>query len=275
MRLDPISGLKGLFNVREKNDPEAVKPFLDHLEDLRWVVIKIVATLMTGTIVSFSFCDRITKLLQRPLDQFPPEQRKLLLRIDAIPDAFMISLTFAFYSGLILTLPIMLYFVAQFVLPALTKREKKLVLPAIAVGFLLFVVGVVFCFNFVLPRAVKFFFDYGKQMDWTPNWSVTKYFSFVSRMEMAFGAAFELPAIVLLLVFFDVLSFEFLKRTRAYGIVLILVLAMVIAPTPDVVTFLSLGAPMCLLYEGCIWLAWVIEWKKRKREAAAADSAEL
>jgi sec-independent protein translocase protein TatC len=275
MRLDPITALKGLFNVREKHDPEAVKPFLDHLEDLRWMVIKVAVTIMAGMMASFGFRKSLMGVLTQPLGQFTEAQRQLLLQTRRPAEGFMIAMQLAFYCGMVLTLPVLMYFVAQFVVPALTKREKKYVIPAICVGFVLFAVGAAFCFKFVLPRALGFFFGFNTDMGFSNLWTAADYFSFVTRMEVAFGLAFEMPALVLLLVFFGALSFEFLRRTRAYAIVLVLVLAMLIAPTPDPATFLALGVPMCLLYEACIWGAWLIEWRKRKREQQSTDSAEL
>jgi sec-independent protein translocase protein TatC len=185
------------------------------------------------------------------------------LRTLGVTDSLTISLQLAFYAGIVLTFPFLLFFLAQFVLPALTRQEKKYVLPAIGIGFGLFLTGVLFSYYFVLPKALAFFFHDAQSLEWTPTWTVREYFSFVTQITLAFGLSFELPIVVMLLVWLRFLSFDFLNGTRAYAIVLILILAMVIAPTPDVLTFLSLGAPMCLLYEACIWLAWLLERRRK------------
>ena len=139
-------------------------------------------------------------------------------------------------------------------------------IPGVLIGFGLFLIGVVFCYYFVLPQTLKFFFEDAKSLDWEPTWTVRDYFSFVTHITLAFGFAFELPVVILTLVYLGFVNFSFLSRTRPYGIVIILLLAVVIAPTPDILTFLSLGAPMVLLYELCIWLAWLIErWKKKQQ----------
>ena len=192
MRLDPLPALKGIFKLRENNDPEAVKPFLDHLEDLRWMVLKVAVTLIVGMMASFGFRGRLLEILEQPLLQFSSEQRDLLLQTIGPTDGFTIALQFAFYSGIALTLPVLLFFISQFVLPALTRREKKYLLPAIGVGFILFLAGMFFCFKLVLPRAVGFFFNFNQDMGFRNIWRATDYFSFVTRMELAFGVAAEL-----------------------------------------------------------------------------------
>jgi len=268
-----MAGLR-FFKFRESSvggKPDEPKPFLEHLEDLRWTLMKMAVTLFMGMGVSFGFRGELVRIAQRPLHQIDP-QLVTRLQVLGVTDPLMIAFELAFYAGIVLTFPFLLYFVAQFVLPALTQREKKIVLPSIAVGFGLFLTGVLFCYFCVLPQTLGFFFGFAKSLEWTPTWTVRDYFSFVTQITLSFGLAFELPVVVLLLVHFGVLSFEFLNRTRAFAIVLILCLAVIIAPTPDVITFLSLGLPMCLLYEACIWLGWLVE-RKRKQAAALTMQA--
>ncbi|MDP9291671.1 MAG: twin-arginine translocase subunit TatC [Verrucomicrobiota bacterium] len=258
-----------LFKFREGENEEAVKPFLDHLEDLRWTIAKMGATLVAGMAFAFTFRNELVRIVQAPLHKIDPGL-VAKLQVLGVTDPLMIAIEIAFYTGIVVTFPVLLYFLASFVLPALTQQEKKYMLPGIAVGFGLFATGVLFCYYFVLPQTLGFFFGFAKSLEWTPTWTVRDYFSFVTQLTLAFGLAFELPVAVLVLVYLRLLSFRFLNRTRAYAIVIILVLAMVIAPTPDVVTFLSLGAPMCALYELCIWMAWLLESRRRSAEGRAA-----
>jgi sec-independent protein translocase protein TatC len=266
--------LEKIFKFRESEDnPEAVKPFLDHLEDLRWVLVKIGVTLLAGMAVAFAFRGLLVGIVQRPLYEVDPDA-VARLQIRGVTEPLINIFEVSFYAGIVITFPVLLYYIAQFVLPALTLRERKIVLPAIAVSFALFAIGVLFCYFWVLPQTLHFFYSFAKSLGWTPFWQVREYFSFVSQITLAFGLAFELPIVVLLLVYLRVLTAGFLRRTRAFAIVLILCLAMVIAPTPDVVTFLSLGLPMCLLYEVCIWLAWFVERGRLKKEKALENSKE-
>ena len=254
--------LQRFFQFREKNEQDATKPFLEHLEDLRWMLVKMGLTLGATMMISFGFRHGLVHLIQRPLRIVDP---KLVaaLRTLGVTDSLTISIQLSFYAGIVLSFPLLLYFLGEFVLPALTRQEKKYVWPAIGVGFALFLCGVLFSYLVVLPETLAFFFHDAQSLEWTPMWTVREYFSFVTQITLAFGLAFELPVAVLLLVHLGFLSFDFLKRTRSYAIVLILCLATVIAPTPDVLTFMALGGPMVLLYEACIWLAWLMERRRK------------
>ena len=251
-----------IFKFREDSEHDATKPFLEHMEDLRWTLVRMAVALLSAMTLSFCFRQQLVRIVQHPLRVVDPNL-VAGLRTLGITDSLTISLQIAFYAGIVLSFPVLLYFLAQFVLPALTRQEKRYVLPAIGVGFGLFLTGVMFSYSFVLPKALAFFFKDAQSLEWSPMWTVREYFSFVTQITLAFGLAFELPVVVLALVHLGFLSFKFLNATRAYAVVIILVVAMIISPTPDILTFLSLGAPMCLLYEACIWLAWVME-KRRK-----------
>jgi sec-independent protein translocase protein TatC len=254
--------LDKIFKFREaEQNPEAVKPFLDHLEDLRWTLVKIAITLVTGMAVAFAFRGPLTDIVQRPLRQVGAH-----LQVLSVTDPLVIIFEVSFYAGIVITFPIILFYIAQFVLPALTPHERRIVSPVILVSFALFIVGVVFCYYCVLPQTLGFFFGFAKSLQWTPTWQARDYFAFVTQITLSFGLAFELPIVVVLLVYLRILTSGFLRRTRPFAIVIILCLAALIAPTPDPVTFLSLGLPMCLLYEVCIWLGWLVERARLKKE---------
>jgi sec-independent protein translocase protein TatC len=258
--------LEKIFKFREgDNDPEAVKPFLDHLEDLRWMLVKMAVALGIGMVVAFCFHTPLIEMLQRPLRQLDPHL-VTKLQVFSVTDPMIIVMDVTFYAGLVITFPVLLFFISQFVLPALTPRERKIVVPVILTSFFLFIVGVLFCYFWVLPQTLAFFFGFSKSLEWAPNWQVREYFAFVTQITLAFGLAFELPVVVVLLVYFRVLTSAFLRRTRPFAIVIVLALAIVIAPTPDPVTFLSLGLPMCLLYEACIWMGWFVERTRLKSD---------
>lgn len=259
-----MSVLKKLFKFREEGDEEAVKPFLDHLEDLRWTIIKMLLTVAISMVIAFCFNKQLLAIIEAPLNSIAPDLASSL-KVFGVVDSFIISLQLAFYAGIALSFPILVFFLAQFVLPALTRQEKRWVLPAVGVSFVLFLIGVVFSYYLILPQTLKFFFEHALSIGLEPYWTARAYFSFVTHLTLAFGMAFELPVVVLTLLLVGLINFDFLNRTRPYAVVVLLLLAVVIAPTPDVVTFLSLGAPMVLLYEFCIWMAWFIErWKKKR-----------
>lgn len=257
--------LRDVFSFRDPPESEASKPFLEHLEDLRWTIVKIALTIIVAMILCFAFRQRLVLIMQRPLYQVGAQTGTL--RALGITDSITISFHLAFYAGIVLSFPILLYFLAQFVLPALTSVEKRFLFPAIGVSFGLFLIGVCCCYFWLLPKTILFFFHDTQSLGWIPTWTVEEYYAFVTRFVLGFGLAFELPVVVLALVRFGLVTYGFMRRTRPYAIVLIFILATIITPTPDVLTLIALSLPMCLLYESCIWIAYFMQ---RKAERAAA-----
>lgn len=258
--------LRNIFKFRELPESETSKPFLEHLEDLRWTIVKMAVTLSLAMILCFAFRTTLVRILQAPLRIVDPEIGTL--RALGITDSITISFHLAFYAGIVISFPLLLYFLAEFVLPALTILEKKFLFPAIAVSFGLFLLGVTVCYFWLLPKTILFFFRDTQSLGWTPTWTVQQYYSFVTRFTLGFGLAFELPVVVLTLVRFGLVTYAFMARTRPYAVVLIFILATIITPTPDILTLVAMATPMCLLYESCIWIAYIME----RRQSRATTS---
>src|ERR1044071_10104770 len=257
--------LRDIFRFRELPTSETSKPFLEHLEDLRWTIVKMAITLVIAMIVCFGFRGTLVRVMQAPMHVVEGQVGQL--KALGITDSITISFHLAFYAGIVLSFPLLLYFLAQFVLPALTAVEKRFLFPAIGVSFALFLVGVMCCYYWLLPKTILFFFHDTESLGWTPMWTVQQYYSFVTRFVLGFGLAFELPVVVLALVKFGLATYEFMAATRPYAIVLIFVLATIITPTPDVLTLFALSLPMCLLYESCIWIAWFMQRRAASKES--------
>ncbi len=249
--------LHNFFKFRELPDSEASKPFLEHLEDLRWTIVKMAIALLISMVLSLAFRTTLVSVMQAPLHAVEPQVGAL--RALGITDSITISFHLAFYAGIVLAFPLLLYFLAEFILPALSAVEKRFLLPAILGSFALFLLGVLVCYFWLLPKTILFFFHDTQSLGWTPAWTVQEYYSFVTRFVMGFGLAFELPVVVLALVRFGLVTYRFMARTRPYAIVLMFVLATIITPTPDILTLVAMALPMCLLYESCIWIAWFME----------------
>ena len=147
--------LRNLFKFREATEGDTSKPFLEHLEDLRWTVVKMAITLLLAMIISFAFRGSLVQIIQRPLQTLGPSMGTL--RALGVTDSLTISFRLAFYAGIVLSFPLLLYFLAEFVLPALTAMEKRFVLPAILVSFGLFLLGVLACYYWLLPKTILFF----------------------------------------------------------------------------------------------------------------------
>jgi sec-independent protein translocase protein TatC len=255
--------LRDIFKFRDLPESETSKPFLDHLEDLRWTIVKMAITLGVAMIVCFTFRAALVRILQAPLRDVGSQIGTL--KALGITDSIVISFHLAFYAGIVLSFPLLLYFLAEFVLPALTAVEKRFLFPAIGVSFALFLLGVAVCYFWLLPKTILFFFRDTESLGWAPTWTVQQYYSFVTRFTIGFGLAFELPVVVLALVRFGLVTYKFMARTRPYAVVLIFIMATIITPTPDILTLVALALPMCLLYESCIWIAWLMERRRLKR----------
>jgi sec-independent protein translocase protein TatC len=255
--------LQDIFKFRDVPESETSKPFLEHLEDLRWTIVKMAITLLVAMVVCFSFRSTLVRILQAPLRDVGSQIGTL--KALGITDSIVISFHLAFYAGMVLSFPLLLYFIAEFILPALTAVERRFLLPAIGVSFALFLLGVALCYYWMLPKTILFFFRDTESLGWAPTWTVQQYYSFVTRFTNGFGLAFELPVVVLALVRFGLITYRFMSRTRPYAVVLIFILATVITPTPDILTLVALALPMCLLYESCIWIAWLMERRALKQ----------
>ena len=190
-------------------------------------------------------------------------------------ESFMLSMKLSLFAGIIVSFPLLLYFLLEFILPGLTERERRLLWPALAIGFGLFLSGVLFAFYFVTPRALEFFHEYSASIGIRDRWRIGQYISFVTTFCLIFGLAFELPVVVMVLVKLGLLESTTMRRTRSWAVLIILVASAVLTPTGDMLTMSMLALPMVIMYEACIWLAVLHERKERKLEEAerAADMA--
>src|SRR5256885_8142613 len=197
-------GLRDVFKFRDLPESETSKPFREHLEDLRWTIVKMSITLLVAMVLCFAFRSALVQIMQRPLRDIDPSIGAL--RALGITDSFTISFRLAFYAGIVLSFPILLYFMAEFVLPALTAMAKRFLFPAIVVSFGLFLTGVLTAYYWLLPKTILFFFRDTQSLGWAPTWTVQEYYSFVPRFTLAFALSFELPVVVLALVRFSFIS---------------------------------------------------------------------
>ncbi len=372
--------LKKVFELREKSHSDHEKPFLDHLEDLRVMVTRVVITLLISMIVCFSFQKQLMQVLRAPAESviaqkqqatmpdgdvhkgikvptveiwdeaksvehtaaglsaeqrdafykalgkpdmefharsvtllraakaLPEEKREgfvkglgagedmtrqLLALLDSDPsvessagsnirmmsalkptETFMLSMKLAFFAGIVVAFPLLLMFILQFVLPGLHHNERKVLWPAMGIGFGLFLGGVMFAYFFVLPRALLFFYDWSGDLGVSNDWRIGEYISFATQFTLLFGLSFELPVVVMVLVKLGLLTYDSMARTRTYAIVAIYVAAAVITPTPDIMTLNLMALPMLFLYEICIWLAWFDRKKEREEEAREKEELE-
>lgn len=372
--------LNKIFKIRDKSNPKAEKPFLDHLEDFRQMFTRIALTIVITTLVCFAFRGSLMEIIRKPIEQVWVERHEATLPengdeqitldewekalslaevsapltqydaelanhwwdqvsdertrrlaeaaliyraseklpederedfVNSVSDShqaarelalkllenkptanlnaegnlrlmsslkptetFMLTMKLAFFAGLIVGFPFILYFLLQFILPGLKQNEKKALWPALTIGFGLFLCGVLFAYFYVLPNVLTFFYEWGKNLGISNDWRIGYYISFATTFVLIFGLAFELPVVVMTFVKLGLLSHNVMKETRAYSILAIFVIAALITPTPDALTLSLLAVPMVLLYEICIWLAYFHE-KKEKRLEEEENSSRM
>jgi sec-independent protein translocase protein TatC len=261
--------LSKIFKIREKSDGDIVKPFLEHMEDLRWTLLKMLFTLLAAMIFAFWFRTDLMRILQAPMDKVDPSLSGQLV-VTQIAGSFMLSIKMAVYAGIIIAFPFLAFFLADFVLPALTRQEKKYLFPGIAAGFILFSLGVLAAYYYILPETIRFFWHDTQKMKLREMWTWDSYASIFCWLTIGFGMLCEVPVVVVILALLRIVTFKLLASTRPYAITLIFVLSAVIAPTPDPGTLLILAVPVVVLYEACIWIVWFID-RRRKNNDEVAD----
>ena len=206
-------------------------------------------------------------LLAAPLVAHLPKGTTLIAT--SVISPFMVPLKIMLMAAFLIALPVVLYQLWAFVAPGLYSHEKKLILPLVVSSTLLFFVGVAFCYFFVFGQVFKFIQGFApKSITAAPD--IEAYLSFVLTMFLAFGLAFEVPVVVVVLARMGIVSVQKLKDFRGYFVVLAFVIAAIVTP-PDVVSQLALAIPMCLLYEMGIWAAQIfIKHTQAPEEDAAA-----
>jgi sec-independent protein translocase protein TatC len=236
------------------------KPFLSHLEDLRWTIIRCIAALAVGVMICAFSARYILKALYHPY-RLTGHDPKQLFNFGVI-DPFSIHMEISIFGGILLALPFLLYFIGQFLLPALTPREKRFLLPIFAAGACLFVVGVTFCYTLVLRTTLQFFFAYSDYLGYTATWTAKALIDFEVQMLLGFGIAFELPLVIMVLNLLGIVSAEQLASKRRHAFFGIFVAACCIIPSTDLFSLSVLTLPMYFLYEVCILVARIVEKRR-------------
>ncbi|MGE3310661.1 MAG: twin-arginine translocase subunit TatC [Limisphaerales bacterium] len=315
-----------------------VKPFLEHLEDLRWTLLKVLSSIVIAMIVCLVAGNKLVALLTYPLVKaqkltdsanrsaavrlgssiigkiplssldtnlwgdkpptafevtFQPEGERLffVLRPDTNAVAgdaggggamvllknyspiggFAVALEMALYGGFALASPFVMFFIGQFVIPALKTREKQFLYRALAVGVGLFLLGVVFCYFAIMQVTLLAAAQFSQWLGFSADeWRAEDYIDFVVKMMLAVGLSFQLPVVLLTLVKVGILSYKALSNSRSYFVVINLIACAFITPSGDPITLLFLAIPVQFLYEISVFIAWVW-WRRDEREAAALE----
>jgi sec-independent protein translocase protein TatC len=233
-------------NYWEEIPDEVEMSFWDHLEELRQRLFISLIAVVVGAISCFVIVKPIVRWLE-----IPAEGIKFLQL--APGEFFFVSIQVAGYCGILVASPVILYNIIRFVLPGLTRKERKLLAPVVFGSSILFVAGLAFAYGVLIPAALKFFVSYGGDVV-EQLWSIDKYFQFVLLLMFCTGLAFQIPVIQLLLGYLKIVTSQAMIAGWRYVILGAIILGAIITPSTDPLTQSLLGGAILGLYFGGIGL---------------------
>jgi sec-independent protein translocase protein TatC len=250
-RADPPAKAPG----RPEAGELAVMSFTQHLEELRRTLFFMLGVAAVAAAGGWFVAPAVLeRLVSAKLEQ---------VYFSSPSEGFMVQLKVSLTIGALVAAPLLLSRLWSFVAPGLFRHERRTVIPLLVAGAVLFYGGVVFAFVAVVPRMVDFFLSFSGQRI-TPLINVTEYFMFVAKFCLAFGLAFQLPLVIVLLAALDLVTPQQLWRQWRYGVILIFIVAAWLTP-PDAVSQLMMGGPLVALYLISILVAFLVARRRRKR----------
>ena len=259
----------------DDNEPNGnAMSFLDHLAELRRRLIFIVLSVLVMMMVSFVFSNTIIRWMLYPpmiIPNIKPPIEMMRPVITQVQGLMMVKIQVGLISGIILSLPIILFQLWRFISPGLKKKERRYAIPIILSATVCFIIGALFSFLIVIPITLNFLLTMGeidKELGIVIENMIDldAYLSFVSGFMLITGLTFELPVLAFFLTKIGILSHKFLRKYWRHAAIACLVVAAVVTPTTDMITLFVVAAPMIILYEVSIWVS-MITGRKKAREA--------
>lgn len=265
---------------------EAEMSFFDHLEVLRWHIIRSVLAIGVFAILSFTFYDFVfNDVIMGPknldfwtyrmmckvgdllsLEGFCVEKIPFNIINTELAGQFMLQINSCLLMALALGFPYLLFEVWLFVKPALTDVERRSAQGFVLYASLLFILGALFGYYIVVPLSVNFLANVSLSEEITNQITIDSYLSTIATLTLGCGVVFLLPILVFILSKIGLMTPEFMRASRRYATVIILIIAAIITPTADVITLLTVSAPMFLLYELSIMVSANVKKKKLQAE---------
>lgn len=242
-------------------------PLREHLRELRRRLLRAALAVVVGAVIGWFLYDILFDALQQPLAEASARGHRAEVNFSKIGGAFNFKIEISLYVGIILASPVWLYQLWAFIVPGLTRREKRYALGFVGVAVPLFLSGLYLAW-LVLPNAVRFLTDF------TPSSAVNyitadEYLTFVVKIMIAFGVAFLIPILLVALNMVGVLSARAMLRSWRVAVFLCFLFAAVASPSPDAWSMIALATPMVGLFFAAIGIAWVIDRRRASRDPFA------
>lgn len=284
-----MSDNKLIKAIKEKGQNiEAEMSFFDHLEALRWHLVRSAIAIVIFTIGAFAYYDFIfDKIIMGPAktdfwtyrmlcklgdylhrDGFCIDKININLINTEMAGQFTLQINSALLIGVTLGIPYLLWEIWRFIKPALHEKERKAASGFVFYATFLFVIGILFGYYIITPMSVNFLSGYTVSDKIQNLFSIDSYLSSVATLTLASGIVFQLPILVYVLSSLSILTAAVMRSGRRYAIVIILVIAAVITPTPDMLTMIVVSLPLFVLYEVGIVVASLVDKRRKAREAA-------
>lgn len=242
--------------------------FFEHLEEMRWMLIKCAAVFLVFAVLIGYFMQEFNDVLLWPLLKVQAEYPTvdLSLGTNSPIEGFNVVVQMCMMGGLVLAAPFMLIFIGRFVSPALTEKELKVVLPLAFAAFVLFLCGAAFGFLLLVPGTLRTSTEINLMFHYTTRWTAASYFNLLAWLVLGVGAVFEFPLLILLMVWLGIMTTAFLRKFRRHAIVVIFILAAVITPSTDPGTMALMAAPLYVLFELAILVGAQVEKRRMVRQ---------
>ncbi len=247
------------------NDDMEKKTFLEHFTELRSRLIQIIFIYIAAFSISYYFAEELYFFAAKPLIEILGSQTRFIYT--GLTEAFFTYLNLAAKSAFVIILPVIIFHLYKFIAPGLYKQEKNMFRFLSISSPILFILGILFVYNFVMPKAFEFLLTFqqngsGGEYSLNLEAKINEYISLFTSLLLSFGIAFQLPIFILLLVFMNIIKAENLSKNRRFAIILIFIIAGIITP-PDVMSQLFLAFPLMGLYEITIIIAKRMELRRK------------
>lgn len=276
--------LKALKN--KGKDLESEMSFFEHLEALRWHLIRAAVAIIIFTCIAFYFHDfLIAKVIMGPFDVHfwtykmfcqvgtalhmdgwcMTEMNAIIISTD-VAGQFNMLINSCIMMGMVLGIPYLLFELWRFIKPALHDKERKAASGFVFYASFLFIAGILFGYFIITPLSIRFLAGFTISPAIKNQFTIDSYLSSVATLTLGSGIVFELPILIYILSSLGIMKASFMRRTRRYAIVIILIIAAIITPTPDAITMSVVAVPLLVLYEVGIMVAGRVEKRKNKRD---------